>query len=122
MEKNIFQDPWYITCNRNSIYVSDCDMKTVTKLNWQGDVIGSYSGMSNPIGMSLSEDSTVFVCNLKKNVIEEISGDCSTGKVVLQDQEIPVAVCWCGETKKLYCSCNACSEIYDNFLHIHNLS
>ncbi|XP_060562274.1 uncharacterized protein LOC132721914 [Ruditapes philippinarum] len=120
--KNIFQNPCYITCNRSSIYVSDWGMKTVTKLNWQGDVIGSYSGISDPTGMSLSDDGTVFVCDMVRNVIEEISGDCSTGKVVLQDLKTPVAVCWCGETKKLYYSCNDWNAKYDNFLHIHNLS
>jgi hypothetical protein len=120
--KNIFQYPRYITCNRSSIYVSDWGMKTVTRLNWQGDVIGSYSGMSDPKGMSLSEDGTVFVCDWGRNVIEEISGDCSTGKVVLKDLKRPGAVCWCGETKKLYYSCIALNEIYSNFLHIHNLS
>ncbi|XP_060562273.1 uncharacterized protein LOC132721913 [Ruditapes philippinarum] len=120
--KNIFQDLWYIACNRSSIYVSDCGMKTVTKLNWQGDVIGRYSCMSFPRGISLSDDGTVFVCDNMRNVIEEISGDCSTGKVVLQDLKTPVAVCWCGETKKLYYSCYACDRKIDNFLHIHNLS
>jgi hypothetical protein len=110
--KNIFKYPDNITSNRSSIYVSDSGMKTVTRLNWQGDVIGSYSGMSGPTGMSLSDDGTVFVCDWVRHVIEEISGDCSTGKVVLQDLKKPWAVCWCGETKKLYYSC------YDNFLHI----
>jgi hypothetical protein len=74
------------------------------------------------MGMSLTDDGTVFVCDWKRNVIEEISGDCSTGKVVLQDLKRPGAVCWCGETKKLYYSCNAWNAKYDNFLHIHNLS
>ncbi|XP_060597185.1 uncharacterized protein LOC132751091 [Ruditapes philippinarum] len=120
--KNIFKDPWYITCNRISIYVSDCHMKTVTRLNWQGEVIGSYSAMGYPTGMSLSDDGTVFVCDWRRNVIEEISGDCSTGKVVLQDLKTPRAVCWCGKTKKLYYSCYAFDNKNQNFLYIYNLS
>jgi hypothetical protein len=119
--KNDVKRPEYITCNRNSIYVSDRGMKTVTKLNWQGDVIGSYSGMSYPSGMSLSDDGTVFVCDLRRHVIEEISGDCSTGKITLQDLMEPWAVCWCGKTKKLYYSCNALLGRYSNCLHIYNL-
>jgi hypothetical protein len=121
--KNIFKYPSFITCNRSSIYVSDWGMKTVTRLNWQGDVIGtcSYSGMSEPKGMSLSDDGTVFVCDNLRNVIEEISGDCSTGKVVLQDRKNPLAVCWCGETKKLYYSCFNLNEKYDNFLYIYKI-
>ncbi|XP_060593560.1 uncharacterized protein LOC132748032 [Ruditapes philippinarum] len=121
--KNMFlKRPEFITCNRSSIYVSDWNMKTITRLNWQGDVIGSYSGTSFPVGMSLSDDGTVFVCDWERNVIEEISGDCSTGKVVLQDLKKPMAVCWCGETKKLYYSCNTRDGKIDNFLHIYNLS
>ncbi|XP_060573341.1 uncharacterized protein LOC132731221 [Ruditapes philippinarum] len=120
--KNIFKDPWYIICNRSSIYVSDCKKKTVTRLNWQGDVIGSYSGMSYPTGMSLSDDGTVFVCDWERGVIEEISGDCSTGKVMLQNLKRPWAVCLCRETKKLYYSCYTLGEKYGNYLHIYNLA
>ncbi|XP_060561855.1 uncharacterized protein LOC132721550 [Ruditapes philippinarum] len=120
--KNIFKDPYYITCNRSSIYVSDWEMKTVTRLNWQGDVIGSYSGMSWPRGMSLSGDGTVFVCDKGRNVIEEISGDCSTGKVVLKNLNNPYTVGWCGETKKLYYSCRRVNEKYANFLYLNELS
>jgi hypothetical protein len=121
-KKFFFKLPQFITCNRSSIYVSDRDIKTVTRLNWQGDVIGSYSCISFPVGMSLSEDGTVFVCDHERNVIKEISGDCSTGKVVLQDLKRPMDLCWCGETKKLYYSCNTGDEKFDNFLHIYNLS
>jgi hypothetical protein len=120
--KNIFKYPHYVTCNRSSIYVSDRHMKTITILNWQGDVIGSYSGISAPRGMSLSDDGTVFVCDWERNVIEEISGDCSTGKVVMQDLKSPLAVCWCRKTKKLYTSCNDLYGVFNNVLHIHNLS
>ncbi|XP_060573533.1 uncharacterized protein LOC132731376 [Ruditapes philippinarum] len=118
-ERDFFSSPDYVICNRSSIYISDCDMKTVTSLNWQGDVIGSYSGISWPSGMSLSDDGTVFVCEKKRNVIEEISGDCSTGQVVLQDLEKARAVCWCGKTKKLYYSCDF---EYENFLQIYKLA
>ncbi|XP_060599758.1 uncharacterized protein LOC132753335 [Ruditapes philippinarum] len=120
--KNIFKDTCYITCNRHSIYVSDSGMKTVTRLNWQGDVIGRYSGMSDFRGMSMSDDGTVFVCDQDRNVIKEISGDCSTGKVVLQDLKSPHAVCWCGKTKKLYYTCSAGDAKYDHFIHIYKLS
>ncbi|XP_060569207.1 uncharacterized protein LOC132727656 [Ruditapes philippinarum] len=120
--KNIFKDPLYITSNRSSIYVSDSGMKAVTRLNWQGEVIGSYSGISNPAGMSLSDDGTVFVCDNKRNVIEEISGDCSRGKVVLKNLKNPYAICWCEETKKLYYSGGENDGQYDNFLHTYKLS
>jgi hypothetical protein len=115
---NIFSSPCVVISNRSSIYVSDWNMKTVTRLNWQGDVIGSYSGMRYPTGMSLSDDGTVFVCDTGRTVLEEISGDCSSGKAVLQDLKRPRTVCWCGETKKLFIS----SESYENCLYIYKLS
>jgi hypothetical protein len=120
--ENIFQYPCYITCNRSSIYVSDCGMKTVTRLNWQGHVIGSYSGMSDPRRMSLSDDGTVFVCDWALNVIKEVAGDCSAGKVVLENLYKPSTVCLCGETKKLYYSCRSFREMIDSFLYIYKLS
>jgi hypothetical protein len=82
---DIFSYSCDVISNRSSIYAPDCNMKTVTRLNWRGDVIGSYSCMSWPRGMSLSDEGTVFVCDWRRNVIEEILGDCSTGKVLLQD-------------------------------------
>jgi hypothetical protein len=120
--KNIFKDPWFITCNRSSIYVSDCDMKAITKLNWQGDMIGSYSGIRTPRGMSLSDDGIVFVCDLVREVIQEISGDCGIRKEMMQDLKSPYAICWCEETKKLYYSAKQNDEKYDNFLHTYKLS
>ncbi|XP_060559946.1 uncharacterized protein LOC132719987 [Ruditapes philippinarum] len=120
--KNIFKHPDYVTCNRSSIYVSDCGINTVIRLNWQGDVIGSYSSMSKPRGMSLSDDGTVFVCDWERNVIKEISEDCSTGMNVLENLNSPYAVCWCGETKKLYYSCYSSNERNTNFLYIDKLS
>ncbi|XP_060561848.1 uncharacterized protein LOC132721544 [Ruditapes philippinarum] len=120
--KNIFKSPYYVTCNRSSIYLSDREMKTVTRFNWQGDVIGSYSGMCTPRGISLSDDGSVFVCDNGRNVIEEISEDSSTGKVVLENLNDPYTVGWCGETKKLYYSCRSVKAKYANFLYIYKLS
>jgi DNA-binding beta-propeller fold protein YncE len=97
-------------------------MLTVTRLNWQVEVIGSYSGMSYPMGISLSYDGTVFVCDNVSYVIEEILGDCSTGKSVLENLNDPYTVSWCGETKKLYYSCHSSNEKIANFLYIYKLS
>jgi hypothetical protein len=119
--KNIFQLPWYITCNKSSIYVSDWDKKTISRLNWQGDVMDSYGDMSHPMGMSLSDDGTVFVSDHGRNVIEEKSGDCSEGQVLIHKLTKSSAVCWCGITKKLYASCDAANGRCINFLQIFNL-
>ncbi|XP_053405815.1 uncharacterized protein LOC123566449 [Mercenaria mercenaria] len=119
---NIFRNPVYVTTNTNSIYVSDRNMVTITRLNWQGEVTGSYDGTSEPRGITLSDDGTVFVCDWERNVIEEIAGDCSTGKVVLKDLSSPCSVCWCAETSKLYFSCCTREDKHDNFLQVFKLS
>ncbi|XP_053389774.1 uncharacterized protein LOC123566619 [Mercenaria mercenaria] len=115
---NIFSWPVYVTTNTNSIYVSDWKMKTFARINWQGEVIGSYGGMAEPCGITLSNDGTVFVCDRQRNVIEEIAGDCSTGKVVLNNLDHPRAICWCAETSKLYFSCATRQEKHENFLQM----
>ncbi|XP_060576863.1 uncharacterized protein LOC132734165 [Ruditapes philippinarum] len=120
--ETIFQNPCYVTCNRCSIYVSDRLMQSVIRLNWQGDVIESYSDMGETRGISLSGDGTIFVCDRKRNVIEEISGDCSTGKIVLQGLNRPYTVCWSEETKMVYYSCDAEDKRNGNFLHSYKLS
>ncbi|XP_045198981.2 uncharacterized protein LOC123553305 [Mercenaria mercenaria] len=120
--ENIFSRPEYVTTNTNYIYVSDWDIKTITRLNYQGEVIGSYGGITLPYGITLSDDGTVFVCDRQRSVIEEIAGDCSTGKVVLKDLNDPYAVCWCAETCKLYFSCFTGHEKQDNFLQVFKLS
>jgi DNA-binding beta-propeller fold protein YncE len=120
--KNNFKNPYYVTSNRNAIYVSDVNMNILTKINWHCKVTGSYSRTGKPRGMALSEDGTVFVCDKERNVIEEIMEDCSTGKVLLKTVKSPYAVCWCGETQKLYYSCYAEDEKINNFLHMYKLS
>ncbi|XP_053405673.1 uncharacterized protein LOC123566626 [Mercenaria mercenaria] len=120
--ENIFSWPVYVTTNSNSIYVSNCKMKTITRLNWQGEVIGSYGGITKLLGITLSDDGTVFVCDYDRNVIEEIAGDCSTGKVVLENVNSPYTVCWCAETSQLYFSCRTEQGKHDNFLQVFKLS
>ncbi|XP_045196068.2 uncharacterized protein LOC123551298 [Mercenaria mercenaria] len=120
--ENIFSRPTCVTSNTNSIYVSDRGMKTIIRINWQGEVIGSYGGMVLPGGTTLSDVGTVFVCDHGRKVIEEIAGDCSTGKVVLKDLNGPKAVCWCAETCKLYFSCDPDQDEDDHFLQVFKLS
>ncbi|XP_053400427.1 uncharacterized protein LOC128557262 [Mercenaria mercenaria] len=120
--ENIFTNPTFVTTNSSSIYVSDWNMKSIMRLNWQGEVIGRYKGMDEPKGIILSDDETVFACDQHRNVIEEISGDLSKGKVVLKDLKSPFALCWCAQTKKLYFSCFFTDTRYDNYLQIFRLS
>ncbi|XP_045203254.2 tripartite motif-containing protein 2-like [Mercenaria mercenaria] len=121
--ENTFSKPMHVTTGSSFIYVSDWAMKTVTRLNWLGEVTGSYRGeLVTPQGISLSDDRTVFVCDSEKKVIEEISGECSAGKTVLKEPNCPRTVCWNAKTSALYFSCKSANEKYANFLHVFKLS
>jgi hypothetical protein len=119
--QNDFGNPLYVEAISSSIYVSDTNKKTVTRINWCGQVIGSYDDMNETRGLSLSDDSTVFVCDRGRNVIEKISEDCFQGKVMLQDLKYPQAVCWCSETCKLYYSSGDGNGRDKNALHVYQL-
>jgi hypothetical protein len=118
IENELFRSPLYITTNNQFIYVSDWKMKTVTILNWQYEEIGNNTSMDDPKGISLSDDGTVFVSDGVRNIIEEMSGDCSAGEVVRKDLKYPFAVCFCSKTRKLYYSCHSGDFKVDNVLTI----
>ncbi|XP_060604642.1 uncharacterized protein LOC132757389 [Ruditapes philippinarum] len=118
IENELFRSPLYITTNNQFIYVSDWKMKTVTILNWQYEEIANNTSMDDPKGISLSDDGTVFVSDGVRNVIEEMSGDCSAGEVVRKDLKYPFAVCFCSKTRKLYYSCHSGDFKVDNVLKI----
>jgi hypothetical protein len=119
---SIFGNSLYILTNSSSIYMSDSLMKTVTRLDWQANVIGSYSCLGLPHGMTWSEDKTVFVCDRERNIIEEVSEDCSVGKVLLSNLKYPHAVCWCAETGVLLYSCHTGNGKHNNYLQIYKQS
>ncbi|XP_060557926.1 uncharacterized protein LOC132718267 [Ruditapes philippinarum] len=117
-DDNIFINPFYITTSDNCIYVSDSGMKTITKLNWQCEVKGKYVCKDKPYGLTMSDDGTVFVCYYDNNTIEEISGDCTKGQVVVKDVPGPQTVVWSAETCTLFTS----SYTEQNFIKIFKLS
>ncbi|XP_060590735.1 uncharacterized protein LOC132745777 [Ruditapes philippinarum] len=120
-DENIFITPEYITANDNCIYVSDKEMKIVTKLNWQCQVTGKYICTDIPLGLTMSDYESLFVCYRDNNTIEEISGDCSDGQVVLKNIENPQAVYWSAETCTL-CTSSHYYNIEDNFIKLFKLS
>jgi sugar lactone lactonase YvrE len=118
-DDNIFVNPIYITTSDKNIYVSDSGMKTITKLNWQCEVTGKYVCKEKPFGLTMSEDGTVFVCNYDNNAIEEISGDCTKGQVIIKDVKRPQTVVWSAETCTLFTSSLDFTE--GNFIKIFKL-
>ena len=119
---SIFKYPWLVRSTDTSIYVTDCEMRSVTRFNWQGDMTGCYGNTSMPYGIAVSDGGSIFVCDMIRDVIREIAGDCSTGKVVLKDLNHPSTVCFCADTKELYHSCYTEQDRYDNSIYIYKLS
>jgi hypothetical protein len=120
-DENIFKVPEYITTSDTCIFVSDYALKTVTKLNWQCEVTGKYVCKDSPSGLTMSDDGTVFVC-IGNNTIEEISGDCSEGQVVVKDIHNPQAVFWFAETCTLYTNSSSFLTEERNFIRLFKLS
>ncbi|XP_060590734.1 uncharacterized protein LOC132745776 [Ruditapes philippinarum] len=118
---NIFNNPEYITTSDTCIFVSDYTLKTVTKLNWQCEVTGKYDCTASPRGLAMSNAGTVFVCYYDNDTIEEISGDCSEGQVVVKDIKNPQAVYLSADTCTLYTS-NWDNTREDNFIKLFKIS
>ncbi|XP_045206722.2 uncharacterized protein LOC123558956 [Mercenaria mercenaria] len=118
--QNMFRYPEYVTASSNGIYTSDWELKTVTRLNWQGDVIGGYGGLGEPSGIALTDDGTVVVGDNNKHVIKEITCDCFQEKIILRDMKCARAVCWCTEQNVLYFSSESVNK--NNFLQIYRIS
>jgi hypothetical protein len=121
-EDKHFIYPYYVTSNRTSIYVSDRSLKTVSKLNWQGQLIDIYRGLRKPSVMSLMDNGDVLVSDEKRNVIEKISEDFSTAKVLLDDLNDPYAICYCSKARKLFVSCYTLDPNVDNVIQIYKLT
>ena len=69
-DENIFSWPEYVTTSDNYIYVSDNGKRTITKLNWQGEVKGKCYCGSEPYGLTMSDDKTMFVCSKGDDTLE----------------------------------------------------
>ena len=120
VDTDVLIQPRHVMTNSSSIYVSNSGMKTVTRLNWQGELIGIFGGMEKPKGTALSDVGTVFLCDRGRKVIEEISEDLATGRIVMKNLKHPYSISWCSKTKQLFYSCFAGSKT-DNCIYIVHL-
>ncbi|XP_060569997.1 E3 ubiquitin-protein ligase TRIM71-like [Ruditapes philippinarum] len=116
-DEHIFKTPRYIATSDNFIYVSDTEMKTVTKLNWQCEVKGKYVCSGQPYGLATSEDGSLYFCNFDSNAIEELSEDFTEGEIVVKDIQKPQNVFWSAERCTLYVSSSSGNDTNeDNFI------
>ncbi|XP_060580919.1 uncharacterized protein LOC132737605 [Ruditapes philippinarum] len=101
---SIFSDPWYVTTNSHSIYVSDNHKTEIIWFNWQGEMIGRNVDIGSPRGISLLDDGSFFVSDYMTKCIYRVSGDCKDRTTILENVTNPRAVCWCAETSTLHLS------------------
>ncbi|XP_045213249.2 E3 ubiquitin-protein ligase TRIM71-like isoform X2 [Mercenaria mercenaria] len=120
--ENIFKHPEYVTSNSNAIYVSDCEMKAVIWLNWQGRLMGSYGGIESPRGLAMLDDGSFYVSDMGKCNILNVTGDCKESTTVLKDLDHPVAICWCDATKTFYICSISNDERKMNIIQIYKRS
>jgi hypothetical protein len=122
-DETIFKESGYVATCESCIYVSDISINTVTKLDWQGNVMCKYVSKGEARGITMSNGENFFVCDWRNNMIKEVSGDCSEEKVVVKTNREPYAVCWCNETSMMYISsCSLPNNNKDNFLQVFKLS
>ena len=119
--ENIFSWPDYVTTSLYYIYVSDNNKRRIIKLNWQGEVKGTYVCRSRPDGLTMSGDETVFVYFHDDNTIKEILEDFTTEQSVVENKQGPLAVCWSSEACTLYLTSYTLSPEEDKFIKIYKL-
>ncbi|XP_060569018.1 uncharacterized protein LOC132727503 [Ruditapes philippinarum] len=119
---NIFSEPWCVTTNSHSLYVSDAGKKEVTWFNWQGEMIGRNVDITSPRGISLLDDGSFFVSDEMTKCIYRVSADCKDRTTILENIEDPKAVCWCAETRTLYLStCSITIESNENIIKMYKM-
>jgi hypothetical protein len=118
---SIFSYPCYVTTNSHSIYVSDTHKNAVIRFNWQGEMIGRNVTTGRPWGISLLDDGSIFVSDIKDKCIYRISGDCKDRTTILENVEGLFAVCWCAETSTLYFSTYIYTNESNNIIKIYQM-
>ncbi|XP_045208207.2 uncharacterized protein LOC123560030 [Mercenaria mercenaria] len=105
----LFDWPDYIAVSKDdsSIYVSDWQRNTVTRLSWKGEVTGVYKDTigTNMAGIAIAKDGSVFVCKRTSHSIVKLSPDCSVSNTILKEKhglKYPWSLCFCDEESKLY--------------------
>ncbi|XP_060564349.1 E3 ubiquitin-protein ligase TRIM71-like [Ruditapes philippinarum] len=116
---NIFSQPWYVTTNNHSIYVSDCSNDVVLRFNWKGEMIGLV-GIEGSTGITLLDDGSLLVNDRNNKCIHRVSGDCKDSKTVLEDLDHSQALCWCAETSTL-CVSRFNKQSDDNYIKLYKM-
>ena len=118
--KNTFKYPSYVTTNDQFMFVSDpAKRKTIIKLNWEGEIITTYTCTGKPRGSTILDDGKVFVCNSSNNSIGEITERRITTNYFIKN---PQAICWCSQKSLLFVSCLDELEENANYIKIINLA
>ncbi|XP_045160520.2 E3 ubiquitin-protein ligase TRIM71-like [Mercenaria mercenaria] len=119
--EDVFSKPDYVISNSHSIYASDREKHVVIRLNWQGELTGSYDAMGSPRGLALLEDDSIVACDAYNSNIQHISADLKKGHVVFKDVKYPQAIYLCGTNNKLYISRDSYDEKNKHLIRVFKM-
>ncbi|KAL4238226.1 hypothetical protein ACF0H5_002938 [Mactra antiquata] len=121
-QNKLFSWPDYVSVSKldESIYVSDWQKNTVTRLSWRGEVTGIYKDGpgTKMAGVAVAEDGSVYVCKRSSHSIVKLSPDLSESKLVLEEKhglKFPWSLCFCDEEGTLYVDNNRNSNTISVF-------
>lgn len=111
MGNPLFERPYYVvvTENGDSVYVSDNEKHCVTRLTFDGQIIGVYKDteLRCPRGLVVCRDGSLLVCSSHGHSVHLISSECNRMKIMLRRKEggeFCQAICYCDVSDILYLS------------------
>jgi hypothetical protein len=114
MQYLIFSEPYYVTATNNHIIVSDLGQSEITRLNWNGEVLESFTTDGSPHGVAVIENGFLFVagshikqCN-NQNEIDNVAPDL----------EFPYAIVYSETNRVLIVSFHKGYSKNDNYLQV----
>lgn len=106
--REVFKNPkWITTTSDNSIYVTDPETHTITRLDSSLTILQTFSGsmLKSPCGIISLNRNQILVCSNTKNTIVLIQPSSNSMRVILQKKhgiKNPITLCFCKTTGKLY--------------------
>ncbi|XP_045195070.2 uncharacterized protein LOC123550707 [Mercenaria mercenaria] len=107
----LFERPYYVVASADgeSVYVSDNEKHSVTRLTFDGEMLGTYKDteLRCPRGLVVCRDGSLLVCSSHGHSVHLISSECNKLKVMLRRKEggeFCQAICYFDAADKLYLS------------------
>lgn len=107
----LFERPYYVMASKDgeSVYVSDNEKHSVTRLACDGEILGTYKDaeLRCPRGLVVCRDGSLLVCSSHGHSVHLISSECNKLKIMLRRKEggeFCQAICYFDAADTLYLS------------------